>query len=177
MWNNYSFCYRSAQLCLHRLHWSCLCNMLHIRCTVMKQRTGRYPQGGLWKIVRYVSFPSVGAKVLIITNFCWHFVLLQQKYNRISVSAQVIFKTKRNAFRFIINGWLFGKRKTSYTVDLLPRNSLKHIFTYGAEPFLRSSQLCSHSGTSQHFKEPAGSSPCPQEPSTGPYPEQYDLLR
>jgi hypothetical protein len=43
--------------------------------------------------------------------------------------------------------------------------------TYGAEPFLRSCQLCSHSGTSQHFKEPESSSPCSQEPSTGPYPE------
>jgi hypothetical protein len=31
--------------------------------------------------------------------------------------------------------------------------------------------LCSLSGTSQHFKEPEGSSPCSQEPSTGPYPE------
>jgi hypothetical protein len=33
------------------------------------------------------------------------------------------------------------------------------ILTYGAEPFLRSCQLCSYSRTSQHFKEPEGSSP------------------
>jgi hypothetical protein len=46
-----------------------------------------------------------------------------------------------------------------------------YLFTYGAEPFLRSCQLCSHSGTCQHFREPEGSSPCSQEPSTGPYPE------
>jgi hypothetical protein len=46
-----------------------------------------------------------------------------------------------------------------------------HILTYGAEPFLRSCQLCSHSGTSQHFKEPEGSSSCSQDTSTGPYPE------
>jgi hypothetical protein len=45
------------------------------------------------------------------------------------------------------------------------------ILTYGAEPFLRSRQLCSHSGTSQHFIEPEGSLPCSQQPSTGPYPE------
>jgi hypothetical protein len=45
------------------------------------------------------------------------------------------------------------------------------LLTYGAEPFLRRCQLCSHSGTSQHFKEPEGSSQCSQEPSTGPYPE------
>jgi hypothetical protein len=47
----------------------------------------------------------------------------------------------------------------------------RNLLTYGAEPLLRSCQLCSHSGTSQHFKEPKGSSPCSQEPSTGPCPE------
>jgi hypothetical protein len=45
------------------------------------------------------------------------------------------------------------------------------LLTYGAEPFLRSRQLCSHSRTSQHFMEPEGSSPFSKEPSTGPYPE------
>jgi hypothetical protein len=33
------------------------------------------------------------------------------------------------------------------------------LLTYGAEQFLRSSQLCSHSRTSQHFMEPEGSLP------------------
>jgi hypothetical protein len=46
-----------------------------------------------------------------------------------------------------------------------------HSLTHGAGPFLRSCQLCSHSGTSQHFTEPEGSLPRSQEPSTGPYPE------
>jgi hypothetical protein len=32
-------------------------------------------------------------------------------------------------------------------------------------------QLCSYSRTFQHFIEPEGSSPCSQDPSTGPYPE------
>jgi hypothetical protein len=36
---------------------------------------------------------------------------------------------------------------------------------------LRSCQLCSYSGTSQHFMEPESSLPCSQEPSTRPYPE------
>jgi hypothetical protein len=67
-----------------------------------------------------------------------------------------------------------------YIDDLFKCNYKQHIkfskgvwclLTYGAEPFLRSCQLCSNSGTSQHFKEPEGSSPCSQEPSTGPYPE------
>jgi hypothetical protein len=36
------------------------------------------------------------------------------------------------------------------------------------EPFLRSCQLWSYSRTSQQFKEPEGSLPCSQEPSTSP---------
>jgi hypothetical protein len=40
---------------------------------------------------------------------------------------------------------------------------------HGAEPFLRSCQVCSHSRTSQNFMEPEGSLPCSKEPSTGPY--------
>jgi hypothetical protein len=43
--------------------------------------------------------------------------------------------------------------------------------THGAEPFLRSRQLCSYSRTSQCFMETEGSLPRSQEPSTGPYPE------
>jgi hypothetical protein len=43
--------------------------------------------------------------------------------------------------------------------------------THGAEPFLRSCQLCSHSRISQQFMEPKGSLPCSQELSAGPYTE------
>jgi hypothetical protein len=46
-----------------------------------------------------------------------------------------------------------------------------YLLTYGAEHFLRSCQLCSHSRTSPHFMEPEGSLSCSQEPSTGPYPQ------
>jgi hypothetical protein len=59
---------------------------------------------------------------------------------------------------------------------MLPRasqhsESLTHSLTHGAEPFLRSCQLCSYSRTSQHFMESGDSSPHSHNPSIGPYPE------
>jgi hypothetical protein len=38
--------------------------------------------------------------------------------------------------------------------------TIVHSFIHGAEPSLRSCQLCSWSRTSQHFTEPEGSLPC-----------------
>jgi hypothetical protein len=49
--------------------------------------------------------------------------------------------------------------------------NLTYLLTHGAEAFLRSRQLCSHSRISQRFMEPEGSLPPSQEPSIGPYPE------
>jgi hypothetical protein len=68
-----------------------------------------------------------------------------------------------------INRGVLTRRVTCRLPERVLRGSSK--LTYGAEPFLRSCQLCSHSRTSQHFKEPEGSSPCSQESSISPYPE------
>jgi hypothetical protein len=43
------------------------------------------------------------------------------------------------------------------TLDAYTNHKLASYITHGAEPFLRSSQLCSYSRTSQHFMELEGS--------------------
>jgi hypothetical protein len=43
--------------------------------------------------------------------------------------------------------------------DLGVDDEFTHSLTHGAEPFLRSCPLCSHSRNSQHFMEPEGSLP------------------
>jgi hypothetical protein len=66
---------------------------------------------------------------------------------------------------------IFGPKRDEVTGDwrklhneelhnLYSSPNIIYLLTYGAEPFLRSHQLCSHSRTSQHFKEAEGSSPC-----------------
>jgi hypothetical protein len=77
-----------------------------------------------------------------------------------AVAVITTYKTKYNKTRG--RGNMFACRTQS---------KLTYLLTYGAEPFLRSCQLCSHSRTSQHFMEPEDSSPCSEEHSTGPYPE------
>jgi hypothetical protein len=63
----------------------------------------------------------------------------------------------------LLNYW---QRENTSDIDLLI-----YLLSHGAERFLRSCQLCSHSRTSQRFMKPEGSLPPSQQPSTGPYPE------
>jgi hypothetical protein len=57
-------------------------------------------------------------------------------------------------------------------MQYLPKSFTKlQAHSHGTEPVLRGRQLCSYSGTSQHFMEPKGSLPCSQKPAIGPFPE------
>jgi hypothetical protein len=49
--------------------------------------------------------------------------------------------------------------QTEAVIIVIKTRATKWI-THGAEPFLRSRQLCSHSRTSQYFIEPKGSLQC-----------------
>jgi hypothetical protein len=66
-----------------------------------------------------------------------------------------------------------NSKKTYWTykrvLNFCPK-TFSYLF-HGAEPFLRSRQLCTYTSASQHFMKFEGSLPCSQEPSTGPYPE------
>jgi hypothetical protein len=71
------------------------------------------------------------------------------------------------------HGKLWTNIRPSSYIQTLDRavqdlHTARHSLTHGAEPFLRSCQLCSYSRNSQHFMEPEGSLPCSREPSTGP---------
>jgi hypothetical protein len=58
------------------------------------------------------------------------------------------------------------------TAEVIPDRFNACLITYfltrGAESFLRSRQLCSHSRASQHFMEPEGLIPCSRELSSDP---------
>jgi hypothetical protein len=49
--------------------------------------------------------------------------------------------------------------------------AITYFLTYGAEPSSEAANCAATQELPSIFKEPEGSSPCSQEPSTGPYPQ------
>jgi hypothetical protein len=88
----------------------------------------------------------------------------------ITISVICIDRQRRRQKRIHLTAYLHESNSYQRLVSLSPLHT-SLVLTHGAEPFLRSCQLCSYSRTSQHFMEPGGSLPCSQEPSTGPYSE------
>jgi hypothetical protein len=76
----------------------------------------------------------------------------------------------------IVRSYITPAVKKASLNNLLISYILTHSLTHGAEPFLRSCQLCSYSRISQHVMEPEDSLPCSQEPSTGPYLHQINPI-
>jgi hypothetical protein len=62
------------------------------------------------------------------------------------------------------------------SLTLLYTKSSDNLLTHGAEPFLRSCQLCSHSRNSQHFMESEGSLPCSESPPLVPILSQINSI-
>jgi hypothetical protein len=53
--------------------------------------------------------------------------------------------------------WFYSFRTANFWNTTLQTT---YLFTHGAEPFMRSRQMCSHLRTSQHFMESEGSLSC-----------------
>jgi hypothetical protein len=96
--------------------------------------------------------------------------LAKNRCESLKTSTAIIFKiTARDAQN--TQRASFSEADFFSEVNLIILQQLWKLLTQGAEPFLRSCQLCSYSRTSQHFTEPKDSSPLSQESSTEPYPE------
>jgi hypothetical protein len=83
-------------------------------------------------------------------------------------------RTKQLRATSLLTGIRFDSRVVhplSWIFSFSPKRFPVYLLTYGAEPFLRSCQLYSHTGTPQYFNELEGSPLYSQEPTTRPYPE------
>jgi hypothetical protein len=80
--------------------------------------------------------------------------------------AQRLLSSLAGTFQLQLPGWTNCQSQSHIATDgEILRSDIHHSLTHGAEPFLRSRQMCSYSRTSQHFMELEGSLPCSQEPS------------
>jgi hypothetical protein len=149
-----------------------------------------------WEQLRETRTTSVSMQTELLKMYevFKHLDKHSREYNRHSTSllsrasgeSPVSITTERSRGNFTalsyirLTKWRFhswrNPKHVNFVPHLLPFSSetslvWTYLLTYGAEPFLRSCQLCSHSRPSQDFMEPEGSSPCSQDPSTGPCPE------
>jgi hypothetical protein len=95
-------------------------------------------------------------------------VTSQRQYsslNDLPIVLRFIFSHRDNFIKLEVGG--------QEVISLLEKQDYNYLHIHGAEPFFRSRQLCSHSKSSQHFKEPEISMPFSQEPSTGSYHGPY----
>jgi hypothetical protein len=116
-----------------------------------------------------VECRSSAQNVLLIKKCV--FDLFWARYLSKNVNREILCKLISLCFYFGVYHWRWNDGLWNYDSDSCSNHSLTHSLTHGAEPFLRSCQLCSHSRTSQHFMEPEGSLPCSQGPFTGLDPE------
>jgi hypothetical protein len=103
----------------------------------------------------------------------------RRRENEVIIFLQSQLMESYISFLFVIQikrgiSLLISKLSASIRVEENENTSILdiiHSLTHGAEPFLRSCQLCSRSRSSQSFMEPEGSLPRSQEPSIVPHPE------
>jgi hypothetical protein len=129
-------------------------NACELRCSGWRARLGKiwykFPKGGLHSEKRLFQTLVVG-----MAHFIWTLINRLFCYKAISNTKEYYLLEYDDAQP--------GKNLPMFWGNVPPPS---YLLTYGAEPFLRSCQLCSYSRTSQHFMEP-----CSQESSAGPYPE------
>jgi hypothetical protein len=116
---------------------------------------GIFSQKDYWRFYHYLNSEKNCSDILLVSDSS----LFRKRHIWVLNEPLAFFAVQRRAGR------------PGFDSQHCKNCKIKHLLTYGAEPVLRSCKLCSYSRTSQHFKEPEGSSPCSKEPSTGPYPE------
>jgi hypothetical protein len=103
--------------------------------------------------------------------YCFFVNYVQYVTDGLSSSPTFVSTTYHKILNIYLPSSLHPHPPTAHKIKASNVSNVTHSLILGAEPFVRSCQLCSYSRTSQHFMEPASSLLCSQEPFTGPYSE------